>query len=303
MANILVHKIGSGQPGNNKLATGEFGVDIEKKVLWVGTDTGEAVELSGGEIKWEQIIDVPGAIDIIINPDNPDYISLDDLQTQVNNNSTAIGDLQDELARIEGKVDANRSLIDQNISDIKDNADLLDSHSSTLSAHGAQIQANKILSEKNEGGVADNLAEIEKLKLALDGSLTGLTYGGEYDATNNLVKEPSTEGKEAGLVHNEALPATEFTKGLYVIVTTAGVLDGTGIKPESDGTKTDESMAYKGDWLVSDGVHGWVHLEFHTEQTLWGTIGGEIANQDDLQAQFATKVGVDDTIGGGNYNL
>ena len=303
MANILVHKIGSGEPAKNKLATGEFGVDVGKKVLWVGTDTGDAVELSGGDIKWEQIIDVPGSIDIIVNPDNPDYISISDLEDKIDGNSTAISDLQSELIRIEGKVDANRSLIDQNIADIDANATLLGTQGQAISANSAQIALNKTLSEQNAAGVASNLAKIEALETGLEGSLTGLTYGGEYDATNNVVKEPSQEGKDAGLVHNEALPATEGTKGLYVIVTTEGLLDGTGIKPEADGGRTDGKMAYKGDWLVSDGVHGWVHLEFHTEQTLWGTIGGSIELQDDLQAQFATKVGVDDTIGGGNYNL
>jgi hypothetical protein len=302
MANILVHKIGSGEPAKNKLATGEFGVDVGKKILWVGTDTGDAVELSGGDINWDQIIDVPGAIDIIVNPDNPGYISLDALAEKVENNSSAIGVLQAELIRIEGKVDANKSLITQNTADIEANATLLGTQGSAISANSAQIALNKSLSEQNKGGVESNLARIVALEAGLEGALTGLTLGGQYDASVNVVRSPTTEGFEAGLKPGESLPATAGTKGIYVVVTVEGKLSGTGIAPIGDG-KADDEMAFVGDWLVSDGIHGWVLFSFHTDSTQWGMIGGDIGLQDDLQAQFTTKVGVDDTIGGGNYNL
>lgn len=302
MANILVHKIGSGKPANNKLAVGEFGVDVSEKILWVGTSTGEAVELSGGDIYWNQIIDVPGAIDIIIDPSNPDYINISDLEDKVDGNTTAINDILAELTRLEGKIDANAVNIATNAADILTNAGKISANESLLSAHDAQIKENTTNIGTNTGNIASNKQEIDDLKLLVEGSLTGLTLGGQYDAAVNVVRTPTTEGIDAGLRPGEALPATAGTKGIYVVVTVEGPLDGTGIAPPSD-SKADTEMAYVGDWLVSDGVHGWVLFSFHTDSTLWGAIGGDISLQTDLQDQFLTKVGVNDTIGGGNYNL
>lgn len=301
MANILVHKIGSGKPANNKLATGEFGVDVSAGILWVGTGTGEAVELSGGEIKWEQIVEVPIEIIQIIDPNNPDYISIADLEARVDANETAIGTLQSDLKTLEGKVNTNASNISDNATAIGENAAAISVNSSLLSSHDAQIKQNTTDIGTNKGNISSNTDEITKLWAALGDGLTGLTLGGEYNAAKNVVENPTEAGREAGLVHDQPLPATENTKGVYVVVTTEGTLSGTGITTFNE--KQDGQMAYSGDWLVSDGVHGWVLFEFHTESTLWGMIGGDISLQEDLQAQFATKVGVDDTLGGGNYNL
>lgn len=302
MANILVHKIGSGKPADGKLQAGEFGVDVSEKILWVGTSTGEAVELSGGDINWDQIIDPPAAIDIIINPNNPDYIDITDLEDRVDSNKAAIDGILAELTRLEGKINANAANIATNAADILTNAGKISANESLLSAHDAQIKENTTNIGTNTGNIASNKQEIDDLKLLVEGGLTGLTLGGQYDAAVNLVRSPTTEGFEAGLRPGEALPATAGTKGIYVVVTVEGPLDGTGIAPPPD-NRADTEMAYVGDWLVSDGVHGWVLFSFHTDATLWGMIGGDISTQEDLQAQFLTKVGVDDTIGGGNYNL
>lgn len=301
MANILVHKIGSGKPADGKLQAGEFGVDVSAKILWVGTGSGEATELSGGDINWNQIIEVPGAIDIIINPNNPDYIDISDLEDKVDGNTTAITDILAELIRLEAKIDANAVNIATNAADILTNAGKISANASLLSSHDAQITANTNQISINTGNISTNTGEIADIWAALKDGLTGLTMGGEYNAANNQVENPSTAGLAAGLTDGGALPSTESTKGLYVIVTTEGVLNGTGI-PAPFSERQDGKMAYSGDWLVSDGIHGWVLLEFHTEATLWGMIGGDITQQTDLQSQFATKVGVDDTIGGGNYN-
>lgn len=303
MANILVHKIGSGKPADNKLLAGEFGVDIDSGILWVGTSSGEAVELSGGDIKWEQLIEVPIEIIQIIDKNDPNYISIADLEGKVEANENAISDILKELERLEGKIDANASNISTNAGAIAANTEQIGKNTSLLSAHDAQIKANTTDIGTNTGNISANADEITKLWAALGDGLTGLTLGGEYNAAINVVENPTDAGREAGLVHNQPLPATENTKGVYVMVTTEGKLSGTGIAPNAEGGRADEEMAYVGDWLVSDGVHGWVLFDFHTDATLWGQIGGDITLQTDLQDQFATKVGVNDTIGGGNYNL
>ncbi len=303
MANILVHKIGSGKPANNKLATGEFGVDVGEGILWVGTDSGEATELSGGDIKWEQIIDVPPELIQIINKNDPDYISIADLELKVLANETAIEEILKELERLEGRIDTNAANIATNASGIAANKSKTELNASAISSNNAQIQLNTAQIELNTAQIGVNTGEITSIWAALKDDLTGLTLGGDYDAANNVVRNPNADGIDAGLRPGEALPATAGTKGVYVIVTVEGTLQGTGIAPIGDGGRADGEMAYKGDWLVSDGVHGWVLFSFHTDATLWGMIGGDISLQEDLQAQFTTKVGVDDTIGGGNYNL
>ena len=303
MANILVHKIGSGKPADGKLQAGEFGVDVSEKILWVGTSTGEAVELSGGDIHWDQLVEVPIEIIQIIDPNNPDYIDIADLEDRVAANETAISTLQADLKTLEGKVNTNASNIADNSTAIATNAENISKNAALLSSHDAQIKSNTTNIATNTGNISTNSDEIAKLWTALGDGLTGLTLGGEYNAAINVVENPTDAGREAGLVHNQPLPATENTKGVYVMVTTEGKLSGTGIAPNAEGGRADEEMAYVGDWLVSDGVHGWVLFNFHTDATLWGQIGGDITLQQDLQDQFATKVGVDDTIGGGNYNL
>lgn len=298
MANILVHKIGSGKPANNKLATGEFGVDIDNKILWVGTDSGEAIELSGGDILWNQIIDVPVEIIQIIDKNDPDYISIADLEGRVTANEEAIDKLNTDLGNLSDQVSLNASNISDNAAAIKANGEAISTNSSAISSNAAQIADNKKNIETNAGNIASNKGEIDDIWAALGDGLTGLTLGGEYNAAKNVVENPTEEGREAGLVHDQPLPATENTKGVYVIVTTEGTLSGTGITARVDG-----QTAYKGDWLVSDGIHGWVLFDFHTDAVNWGMIGGDLANQTDLSEALDGKVGVDDTIGGGNYNL
>lgn len=302
MANILVHKIGSGKPADNKLATGEFGVDIDANILWVGTDSGEAVELSGGDIKWNQIIDVPIEIIQIIDKNDPNYISIADLEGRVDANEIAINKLISDLGDLETQVGLNASNISANADAILVNAGAISTNTTNIATNKAQIEQNKKDIATNTGNIASNKNEIDDLWTALGDGLTGLTLGGQYDAAVNVVRNPTTEGIEAGLRPGEALPATEGTKGVYVIVTVEGPLDGTGIAP-IDGGRADGETAYVGDWLVSDGVHGWVLFSFHTDSTQWGTIGGVLGNQTDLAEALAGKVGVDDTIGGGNYNL
>jgi hypothetical protein len=42
-------------------------------------------------------------------------------------------------------------------------------------------------------------------------------------------------------------------------------------------------------------------MDFHTDATEWGTIGGTLANQTDLMTEFANYIKKTDTIDAGNY--
>ena len=60
-------------------------------------------------------------------------------------------------------------------------------------------------------------------------------------------------------------------------------------------------FAQNGDWLVCDGVHGWILMSFGGDHVAWGSIGGNIANQEDLMAELDKKVEEGDTLDGGRF--
>ena len=307
MANVIKLKYGSGVPGNGQLVTGEIGLDLTNKVIYSCDGNNKIVEMGrnmgeGGTIGWDQIDPdtIPPELEIIINGEIPEYVSLDALVAQVKANEDAIDALESWEAIAKGEIIKLQADVSGNTTAIETNASGIKALNTSQGEQDIKIQANTDGVADLDGRVTSNKAEIDDLKTLVEGELTGLTLGGQYDAANNLVRNPTAEGIEAGLRPGEALPATAGTKGIYVVVTVEGPLQGTGIAP-IDGGRADGEMAFKGDWLVSDGVHGWVLFSFHTDSTLWGTIGGDITAQADLQAQFATKLGVDDDIVGGNY--
>ena len=156
--------------------------------------------------------------------------------------------------------------------------------------------------DDNASGIQTNVEAIAALEAALGDAITGLVMGGKYDAENNVVTEVTTEGTAAGLLVGENVPISSETKGLYVIVTVGGTLDGTTSTANASGDhKTDGQPAYPGDWLLSDGVHGWILMDFHTDATEWGAIGGTLTNQTDLMAEFAKYIKSTDEIDGGTY--
>ncbi len=313
MANVIKLKYGSGVPGNNQLVTGEIGLDLTNKVIYSCDADNNIVEMGrnmgeGGTIGWDQIDPdtIPPSLEIIINGEIPEYITLDALIAQVKTNEDDIAALQGweslaraEIIKLQGDVSANRTDIDTNKGDIKTLSD-------KQGEQGLLISGNTDAIAELDGRVVANKGEIDALKTALEGELTGLVLGGEYNAASNVVENPTPEGREAGLVHNQPLPKAEATKGVYVIVTTEGPLDGTGIAPKPDpvegGERNDEDMAFPGDWLVSDGIHGWVLFQFHTDATQWGMIGGSITAQTDLQDALDEKYDKDSEIVCGNYS-
>ena len=308
MANVIKLKYGSGVPGNGQLVTGEIGLDLTNKVIYSCDGNNEIVEMGrnmgeGGTIGWDQIDPdtIPPELEIIINGEIPEYVSLDALVAQVKANEDAIEALEawevtakGEISKLQADVSGNTTAIEANASGITD----------LNTSQGAQ----DILISANTDGVADldtrvtsNKGEIDALKEQLGGDLTGLQVAGTYSAATNLitsVKSTATDDEGKPLFTEDTSLNTyagnEYA-GFYFVVDAAGTLQNTGTPARNDGDE-----AYVGDWMVSDGPH-WLHFNFSQESTIWGTIGGEITAQADLQAQFATKLGVDDDIVGGNY--
>jgi hypothetical protein len=288
MATTIITKYGNGKPGTDDLRHGELAIDMTGSILYTKDGNDNIIQLGGGTVGWDQIDPdtIPPELIAIIDG----TVDLDALLELANQNEIDIGNLGNDLAELEKRVKANESAILALQNSVGDLDDQINGDGGILERLGDaedDIKDNATQIGINTGNISSNKQEIDALKLLVEGGVTGLTLGGEYNAANNVVENPTDEGRDVGLVHNQPLPATAGTKGFYVIVTTEGVLSGTGISKANG--KSDGETAYPGDWLISDGVHGWVLFEFHTDATVWGQIGGDITNQDDLQEALELK--------------
>ena len=309
MANTtIIHKIGSGKPSTGQLQQGEIGIDPVAQVIWTYSEKdSDFVELSGGDISWGQI-DPDSFPDEIINilfPDgNGDYVDLQALKAQVSANTQAIEDLENvvgdatsglvkQVNDLEGRVSTNETNISTNTGDIATNKSDIQSNVLAISALDGRVTVN-------EGNISDNAGEIQRLEGLINNSITGLVLGGEYDANQNKVISCTNEGFTAGLKIDDPLPApSESTKGIYVIVTVAGPLSGTGTRTpnrEEDGT-----IANVGDWLISDGIHGWLLFELGQQDVTFGMIGGSPYDNKALEDALNAKIDVSGTIDCGLY--
>lgn len=306
MANVIKLKYGSGVPGPNQLVTGEVGLDLYNKVIYSADSLGNIIEMSrnmgeGGTIEWDQIINIPIEIENIIDGNIPEYGSIDELVAAVKGNAADIAALQSwestakqEISKLQADVIANDTAIQKNIGDI----------SKLNTSQGAQdikIAANLDAIGALDTRVGANEGEIADLKLQIDKELTGLVLAGTYSAASNKITSlKSTAVDEDGkALFTEDTPLNTYLgdkyAGFYFIVDEPGKLANTGSPARADGDD-----AFIGDWMVSDGPH-WLHFNFSQESTVWGTISGSIDAQADLQAQFATKLGIDDAVGGDTY--
>lgn len=323
---VMIQKVGNGVPQEGQLKRGELGLDLGSNTIYSSSNGTDIVVMGISEINWNDIQNFPDFI-INIDPNNPNYIDITELEgrVEVNENDIAAlknivipdnGDsLADLIAANTAAIKENGKAIEENAGDITTNAGGIQANLAAINALNGQINDADGLKDQveqnttnigiNAGDITTNAAEIEALKKALENQLTGLVLGGTYDASNNLVDSVTAEGTAAGLSVGSPLPSTENTKGIYVVVSTEGELDGTSglnVSDSSSGGKADKEIAYPGDWLVSDGIHGWILFAFHTDATLWGMIGGTVTDQTDLMDHLAaTYLAIDGEINGGVY--
>jgi len=304
----IITKYGYGKPSQEALAKGEVAVDLSEGILYSSTDGKDVIELGRGELHWDNVTGKP---DWIVEGDG--YVDIEELAARVGVNESDIAALKSAVAGLEQDISGLEDRIDANAKDIADGA-------SAIEANQLAIQTNKnaintLNSQINDpNGLADQVGEnttnigtnagkIKDIEDLLDASLTGLAYGGTYDAKNNVVLETSDEGANAGLQAGNALPTGEKTKGIYVVVTVEGVLEGTGgFSADGNAGRSDKDTAHVGDWLVSDGQHGWILMSFGMDAVNWGMIGGSLANQTDLVTEFAKYLKKTDTIDCGTYS-
>ena len=278
----MIQKIGNGAPAAGQLKRGELGLDLSSNVIYSSSNGTDILVMGISEVKWDEITGLPDFI-LTIDPSNPDYIDITELEGRVEVNEEAISN--------------NASASSSNASDILQNQNDIKALQITVDGDPDDGDDDGL-----SGQVAVNVTEIANLWAALGDAVTGLVLGGKYDAENNQVLDVTPDGTSAGLVDGQNLPISEDTKGVYVIVTVGGTLEGTQVQSPATGDhRADGNQAFPGDWLLSDGQHGWILMDFHTDATEWGTIGGTLANQTDLMTEFANYIKKTDTIDAGNY--
>ena len=301
MSTTIITKFGAGTPEASKIQKGELAIDLVGSILYTKDGNGTIIQLGGGDVKWSQLIGVPIEIINIIDQNADGYIDLKALKLLAEKNETDIGVLETDLAALAARVSINEGNIGSNEGRISVLEEAVTGNDginveigiikNDLEEIQKQVTANETLSKSNK-------VEIDLINDLLDANLTGLVFGGDYNAANNTVERATAAGEAAGLTDGANLPPhSDLTKGIYVIVTTEGKLSGTDV------FKSDGDDAFVGDWLVSDGIHGWLHLELGNVPVTFSMIGGKARDNDDLDAELDLKLDADGaTIECGNYN-
>lgn len=296
----IITKWGFKTPTLADLQQGELGVDLLAKTLYTRNSSNEIIAVGGGRINWNQIDGIPEEITNIING----IWDLETLIEQVDENKVNIGLLQKDLTDLDAQVQANLKQIGINTGNIQGNLDLILALTDRVVINEGDIKTNSADITVVEGRLDDaepkieqNIQDIEDLRKLIDQDLTGLALGGTYDVPNNKVQDVTNAGTLAGIKKDDTLDqhAKAGNEGLYF------VCEGEGILGDLRRNSSNGQMAYNGDWLVCDGVHGWILMSFGGDHVTWGTIGGNIENQTDLQAALAEKLESGDTLDGGRF--
>ena len=297
----IITKWGSRAPTMGEIVKGELAVDLIKQILYTN-DGIQIIEVGGGSVDWSQI-----------NPDTipPELIAIIDGVIDLDALLELAGDNADAIAKLNNDLTALAARVTQNEKDISTNAGNISTNTTNIAANNALILANKSAIADNtadivdiegnlvtiDGRVTQNEIDILALQALVDGDLTGLYLGGTYRMPDNKVEDVTAAGTSAGISKNDDLGqhAKESNKGMYFVVEGEGVLGGLFRESSND------QFAQNGDWLVCDGIHGWILMSFGGDHVAWGSIGGNIENQTDLQEALATKLEEGDTLDGGRF--
>ena len=302
-ANVtIITKYGFKKPTLIDLAVGELGVDLLGKVLYTRDTANQIIEVGGGSVDWSQINPdtIPDEITNIIDG----TINLSQLVALVGENADAIIDLDADLKALTLVVAENTRLIGINTKGVSDNVDAIDALDTRVGTNEGKILKNEgdITAvegrlDEAEPKIEQNITDIADLKKLVDGDLTGLYLGGTYRLPDNKVEDVTDTGTLAGINKGDDLGqhAKESNKGMYFVIEGSGTLGGL-FRDSSNG-----QQGQNGDWLVCDGIHGWILMSFGGDHVAWGAIGGNIESQTDLQEALATKLEEGDTLDGGKF--
>lgn len=297
----IITKWGSRAPTMGEIVKGELAVDLIKQILYTN-DGNQIIEVGGGSVDWSQI-----------NPDTipPELIAIIDGVIDLDALLELAGDNADAIAKLNNDLTALAARVTQNEKDISTNAGNISTNTTNIAANNALILANKSAIADNtadivdiegnlvtiDGRVTQNEIDILALQALVDGDLTGLYLGGTYKLPENEVQDVTAAGTSANISKGDTLDqhAKESNKGMYFVIEGTGPLGGL-FRESSNG-----QIGQNGDWLVCDGVHGWILMSFGGDHVAWGSIGGNIESQTDLMDELDKKLEEGDTLDGGRF--
>jgi hypothetical protein len=238
---VILLKRGSGKP--DSLAYGEIALDTTAQIIYAGKLGGGVIEMSGGDIDWNQID--PDTLPPGLGGDNA--INLTQLEARVTANEGSITTIEAELVSIWQEL--------SKVSDIAEEA----------------LAATIV----NATAIATNASDIADLRNEIDLIESSLIFGGVYTASSGKITQVDAYALDRGFVEGQTLTSTTTAdqQGIYFICSEAGTV---GILPG------DDKDCQTGDWLIASGL-SWTLVNYGFDVINIDSVVGLRGELDDLE--------------------
>ena len=229
---VILLKRGTGKP--TSLEYGEIALDTAAQIIYAGTLGGGVIEMSGGDIDWNQI-----------DPDTlppglggPDAINLTELEKRVTHNEGKIGDIEGELVLIWTELAAVKTIAEDALAATVANSLAIDGHTK----------------------------EIAELKKEVELIESGLIFGGVFTAATGKITQLDAYALDRGFIEGQILTSntTAQQQGIYFICSDSGTVT---ILPGGD------QNCQTGDWLVATGL-SWTLVNYGFDTILIENVVG-----------------------------
>jgi hypothetical protein len=260
---VILLKRGSGKP--DSLAYGEIALDTAAQIIYAGKLGGGVIEMSGGDIDWNQID--PDTLPPGLGGDKP--INLEQLEARVTVNEGDISDIESELQSIWVEL-------------------------SKVSAIADEALAATIV---NAAAIATNASDIADLQKEIELIESSLIFGGVYSVASGKISQVDDYALDRGFVEDQILTSntTAQQQGIYFICSDSGAVT---ILP--GGTQNCQT----GDWMIASGL-SWTLVNYGFDTiTIDNVVGlrGELDDiEDDVGDLEARVTSLETTIDCGSY--
>jgi hypothetical protein len=260
---VILLKRGSGKP--DSLAYGEIALDTAAQIIYAGKLGGGVIEMSGGDIDWNQID--PDTLPPGLGGDNA--INLTQLEARVTVNEGDISDIEADLVSVWLEL--------SKVSDIADEA-----LAATI-VNATNIQTNK-----------DDIADLRK---EIDLIESSLIFGGVYSVASGKISQVDAYALDRGFVEDQILTSntTAQQQGIYFICSDSGTVT---ILPGGN------QDCQTGDWMIASGL-SWTLVNYGFDTiTIDNVVGlrGELDDiEDDVGDLEARVTSLETTIDCGSY--
>lgn len=237
---VILLKRGSGKP--DSLAYGEIALDTSAQIIYAGKLGGGVIEMSGGDIDWNQID--PDTLPPGLGGDKP--INLEQLEARVTANEGSITDIEAELVNIWLELSRVAGIADEALAATISNA--------------ADINANKL--------------EIDKLREEIELIESGLIFGGVYTSSSGKISQVDAYALDRGFIEGQLLTSntTAEQQGIYFICSDSGTVT---ILPGGD------QNCQTGDWMIATGL-SWTLVNYGFETITIENVVGLRDELDDI---------------------